>query len=262
MFVLFIHELSKCTIMSLKNTYRFLFIALTLIGSFSCSDKNERSGYIDPNEELLEGLSKVKGYDHTYNYDFKILQFREKIQFYEPIDVSGGMNRIPSEMRNNLHLISSSDLPFTVNQQGANIVTSWNDKNQLVFQIQISYLENDFGYDTNFKDFFIISVTQCPVDPFAIEENRLDLEKNLPRTYEILTLNDGHPLYYQPGYGTWPRMFDYYYYAEDENRMYKESTGSYQYYAWYNGLIFKIGCNGQFETDKMEALVRKIILGN
>jgi len=244
---------------------QFLYILLFISGSFSCSDSYERSGFVDPNEELLTGLSEVDGYDHTYNYDFKILQFREKVDYYIPVSFSEGLSRIPAEMREKITLISQSDLPFTTALQECNIVTSWNANNQLVFQIQFSYLENDEGYDTNFKDFFIISVTQYPEDPFADEEVRTEYEEDLLlRKYEFLSLPDNHPLYYlaKSKDNSWPRMFDYYNYVEDEKRIYKESTGSYQYYAWYNGLIYKIGCNMDIEAANPETLVRKIILGN
>ncbi|RUT73018.1 hypothetical protein [Ancylomarina longa] len=248
--------------MTIQKKYLFLLLSGILLTILSCSKSDKKSKYIDQNQELLEGLPEVNGYDHTYNYDFGILKEREKVEFYKPVSLNEGLSRIPLEMRNKINLISNSDLSFVPQTVKSNIVTSWNDKNKLVFQIQISYLENDLGYDTNFKDFFIVSITQYPDDPFADEINRTTLEENLPDTYHILTLDDNHPLYYQPSFGSWPRMFDYYYFNEDKNRMYKESTGSHQYYAWYDGLIYKIGCNMDIDSVDPEVLVRKIILGN
>jgi len=262
MFVLIIYELSKHVIMTIQKKYLFLLIAGIILSITACTKKDKKSGFIDPNQELLVGLPEVDGYDHTYNYDFEILKERENVEFYKPVSLNDGLSRIPIEMRNKINLIANSDLPFVPQTVESNIVTSWNDKNKLVFQIQISYLENDLAYDTNFKDFFIVSITQYPDDPFADEINKATLEENLPSTYQILTLSENHPLYYQPSFGNWPRMFDYYYYNEDDNRMYKESTGSYQYYAWYDGLIYKIGCNMDIDTVDPETLVRKIILGN
>ena len=77
MFVLFMNEFYKHTIMNIKKSYRFLSIALILAGAISCSDSDKHTGFIDENEELLVGLSEVDGYDHTYNYDFNILKERE-----------------------------------------------------------------------------------------------------------------------------------------------------------------------------------------
>ena len=240
----------------------YFYILLFLVVSFSCAKDNKHTGYVDPNEELLESLTEVDGYDHTYNYDFKILQFREKVDFFKPISLSDALSSIPSEMRDKLNMLNAGSLPFIPAQQQANIVTSWNAFNKLEFQVQFSYLENPIGYKTDFKDFFIVSITQHAEDPFADEQVTLDMEENLPSSYEKLVLEEGHPLYYKPEFGTWPRMFDYYMYDEADNQMDKESTGSYQYYAWYDGLIYKIGFNMDISTTDHEALIRKVILGN
>lgn len=240
----------------------YYFIILFIIGSFSCAKDNDHSGYVDKNEALLETLSEVDGRNHTYNYDFKILQFREKVDYYAPVNFSQALSSIPATMRDKINLLSSGDLPFTVAQQQANIVTSWNAFNKLEFQIQFSYLENNTGYQTNFKDFFIVSITQHPEDPFIDEEITLKMEENLPLEYKKLVLEGTHPLYYLPVEGTWPRMFDYYKFIPGENLMDKESTGSTQYYAWYNGLIYKIGFNMDVSATDHEALIQKIILGS
>ncbi len=239
----------------------YFFIILFVIGSFSCAKDNEHSGYIDENEALLESLNEVDGRQHTYNYDFELLEFREKVDYYAPVSFSEAMSSIPSLMKDKINLISQSDLPFVVAQQEANIVTSWNAFNKLVFQIQFSYLENTTGYQTNFKDFCIISITQYPEDPFADEEATLAMEENI-KGYEKLVLEGTHPMYYKPAAGTWPRMFDYYKFIPEENLMDKESTGSSQYYTWYNGLIYKIGFNMDVSATDHEALIRKIILGS
>lgn len=240
----------------------YLYILLFILGIYSCAKDNDDTGYIDPNEALLETLNQVDGRDHTYNYDFNILKIREKLDYYEPVSFSEGMNSLPTEMAEKINLLSISDLPYTVAQQSSNIVTSWNAFNKLVFQIQFSYLENSAGYETNFEDFFIVSITQHPEDPFMDEQATLELEENLPSSYEKLVLADSHALYYKSIAGTWPRMFDYYMFNADEKLMDKESTGSSQYYAWYNGLIYKIGFNMDLTDVDHEALVRKIILGN
>ncbi|NOU58607.1 hypothetical protein [Marinifilum caeruleilacunae] len=253
--------------MNINRFYLYLSITLIFTGIISCSEDDKHSGYIDPNEELLVGLSEVEGYDHTYNYDFNILKERESVDFYVPVSFNEALNRIPADMRTKLNLFSASELPFTTNIQEANIVTSWNDKNKLVFQIQMSYLENDESYDTNFKDFFIVSITQHPENPFeTMSETELEtLHEDLSkREYDILNLTAQDSLYYLPKDedNLWPRMFDYYKYDESQNRIFKESTGSYQYYAWYDGLIYKIGFNMDVEAVDEEALVRQIILGN
>lgn len=240
----------------------YYFIILFIIGSFSCAKDNNFSGYIDENQALLESLNEVDGRDHTYNYDFELLQFREKVDYYAPVSFSQALSSIPSVMRDKINLISQSDLPFTVAQQEANIVTSWNAFNKLVFQVQFSYLENPSGYETNFKDFFIISITQYPEDPFADELVTLEMEENLPKEYQKLVLEGTHPLYYLPISGTWPRMFDYYKFIEKDTLMDKESTGSSQYYTWYNGLIYRIGFNMDVSATDHEALIRKIIVGS
>jgi hypothetical protein len=195
------------------------------------------------------------------------LQERESVDFYIPINFSEALNRLPAEMRNKINLIADSELPFTVNNQKANIVTSWNNKNKLVFQIQLSYLENSESYATNFKDFFIVSITQYPDNPFSeiSEEDLTTLHEDLAkRKYEFLKLTEQDSLYYLPKQDDtmWPRMFDYYKYIAADKRIYKESTGSYQYYAWYNGLIYKIGFNMDLSSTNAESLVRKIILGH
>ena len=239
----------------------YFFIIFFIIGSFSCAKDNKYSGYIDENQALLENLNEVDGRQHTYNYDFELLEFREKVDYYAPVSFSEALSSIPSVMRDKINLISQSDLPFTVAQQEANIVTSWNAFNKLVFQVQFSYLENVSGYQTNFKDFFIISITQYPEDPFADEQATLAMEENITG-YEKLVLEGTHPLYYKPASGSWPRMFDYYKYIADDKLMDKESTGSSQYYTWYNGLIYKIGFNMDVSATDHEALIRKIILGS
>ncbi|MDM8158274.1 hypothetical protein QUH73_00465 [Labilibaculum sp. K2S] len=239
----------------------YFFIILFVIGSFSCAKDNEHSGYIDENQALLENLNEVDGRQHTYNYDFELLEFREKVDYFAPVSFSEALSSIPSVMRDKINLISQSDLPFTVAQQEANIVTSWNAFNKLVFQVQFSYLENDSSYQTNFKDFFIISITQYPEDPFADEQATLAMEENITG-YEKLVLEGTHPLYYKPASGSWPRMFDYYKFIEEDKLMDKESTGSSQYYTWYNGLIYKIGFNMDVSTTDHEAIIRKIILGS
>jgi hypothetical protein len=232
------------------------------MGSISCADDNDNSGYVDENEELLESLDEIEGREHTYNYDFKLLQDREYVSYYVPVSISEGLACIPSSMSEKLHFISQDSLPFTVSQANSNIVTSWNDSNQLVFQIQYSYLENSEEYQTNFQDFFIVSITQYPDDPFEDSETTLTLEENLPSSYEKLVLVDEHPLYYKPESITWTRMFDYYKYLEEDNLLDKESTGSSQYYAWYDGLIYSIGFTMDTDSIDQEGLVREIILGN
>ncbi len=244
-----------------------LYILLFLVVNFSCAKDNNRTTYVDPNEALLESLTEVDGYDHTYNYDFKFLQFREKATFFKPLRFSDALASIPAEMKEKFNLLTQSDLPFIVAQQQANIVTSWNAFNKLEFQIQFSYLENLTGYKTDFKNFFIVSITQHAEDPFLNmdEETRTKLNTDLTkRKYNSLDLTETHILYYlQKSENTfWPRMFDYYKFIEDENRIYKESTGSYQYYTWHNGLIYKIGFNMDISTTDHEALIRKIVLGN
>ena len=254
--------------MNINKSCQYLSIVLLFIGIISCSESDKHTGFVDPNEELLVGLSEVEGYDHTYNYDFNILKEREYATYYIPVSINEALNRIPAEMRNKINLISTSELPFEVNTQKANIVTSWNDKNKLVFQIQISYLENDESYATNFKDFFTISITQHSNNPFdemsekELETLKEDLEK---RKYQNLKLTDKDTLYYLPKSenNMWPRMFDYYKYIEADKRIIsKESTGSYQYYAWYNGLIYKIGFNMDINAVDAETLVKDIILAN
>ncbi|WP_372751552.1 hypothetical protein [Labilibaculum sp.] len=241
---------------------RYFFILLFVIGSISCSNENEFSGYVDENEALVERLNEVEGRQHTYNYDFKLLQDREYVSYYSPVSVSEGLSCIPTSMSEKLHFISQDDLPFTISQEKSNIVTSWNESNQLVFQIQFSYLENSDQYQTNFQDFFIISVTQYPDDPFEDAEATLEMEENLPSSYQKLVLVDEHPLYYKPESVTWTRMFDYYKYLDEDQLLDKESTGSSQYYAWYDGLIYSIGFTMDTDSIDQENLVREIILGN
>ncbi|WP_421919204.1 hypothetical protein [Marinifilum sp.] len=253
--------------MNFRKSYQYLSIIILFTGIISCSESDKHSGFVDPNEELLVGLDEVEGYDHTYNYDFNILKEREKVDFYIPVSIYEALNRIPEEMRTKINLFSPSELSFTANIQEANIVTSWNDQNQLVFQIQLSYLENDEGYDINFKDFFIVSITQHPNNPFMeMSETELEtLHEDLTkRAYVILNLTEQDSLYYLPKDkdNLWPRVFDYYMYDESQNRIFKETTGSYQYYAWHNGLIYRIGFNMDVDANDAENLVRKIILGN
>jgi hypothetical protein len=259
-----IHQLPKHIHMKIKYISRFLVVSLLCISAVSCSDSDDRKGFIDPNEELLVGLNEVKGYDHTYNYDFNILKTRENVEYYVPTSVSEGLSRIPKVMRDKLTALNIADLSFSPATQMSNIVTSWNDKNQLIFQLQLAYLQNADGYDTNFQDFFIVSVTQYPTNPFSDEEAKKELEDNLPQQYEILKLTDELPLYYlsKSDNNAWPRMFDYYQYNEKEKRIYKESTGSFKYYAWYDGLIYFIGCNMDTAKANPEEIVRKIILGS
>lgn len=252
------YALSKLIIMK----HYHLYILLSLLVHFSCDIDNNHTTYVDPNEALLENLTEINGINHTYNYDFKFLQEREKVAYYMPLSFPDALASTPSDMKEKLNFIAASDLPFVLAQEQANIVTSWNAFNKLEFQIQFSYLENPTGYETNFKDFFIVSVTQYPNDPFADEQATIDIESNLPLSYQKLELIEGHPLYYKPVFGTWPRMFDHYSYNQEDNKMIKVSTGAYQYYTWHNGLIYRIGFKMDISATDHEALVRKIILGN
>jgi len=258
------------------RTILFLsIIALSLL-LFSCQKETKHSGYVDDNEALVENLTEVKGNSRTYNYDFKILEEpkSEGVNYYEPSSIIEGFASIPKEMRDAIYLPTLGELPFTTGTKKANIVTFWNDSNKLIFEIQISFFENDAEYHANNQDFFIISATQLADNPFvdtSADNDPIDdwREKfNVDGTdspeevviYRDLKLNPDLPLFYRNLVPDWPRMYAYYSY--DGVKIVHRSAGAKIYYAWYDGVLFQIGCKfDDDDTTDMEAVVRKIILG-
>lgn len=251
-------------------------LSLTL---FSCQSESKPKEYVDENEALVEDLNKVKGDSRTYNDDFKILENpkSEGVNYYEPTSISEGFSSIPKEMREAIHLPNVADLPFSPGTQKANIVTFWNATNKLIFEIQISYFENNAEYKADNQDFFIISATQLTDNPFIdnpdSDEDPIDgwikdFKVNAPaepvgvRIYEMKELTPDLPLFYKDRFRHWSTMYPYYSYDESDKLIEHTSTGSKMYYAWYDGLIFQIGYKFSDETIDMEAVVRKIILGS
>ncbi|RXQ95960.1 hypothetical protein EO244_06565 [Ancylomarina salipaludis] len=245
---------------------------------FSCKKESKYLGYVDENEALVEKLEKINGDARTYNYDFKILENpkAEGVNYYKPTLISEALTSIPEEMEAAIHLPSVDDFPFTTGTEKANIVTFWNRSNKLVFQIQIAYLEEAAEYKANNQDFFIISATQLPDNPFIdtaseddpidkwIEEFKMDgpSEPVDVRIYQKLELTPELPLFYKDRFRNWSTMYPYYSYDESKNYIEHTSTGASIYYAWHDGLIFQIGYKFTDDTIDVESLVRKIILGS
>jgi hypothetical protein len=246
--------------MNLRNTILLTSFVLSSI-LFSCSKSDKHTGYVDPNEALLESLNTCNGREHTYNRYTNILQEREQVRYFAPESIEKGLQCIPEQMRKKIHTISKAELPFTVGVARSNIVTSWNANNRLVFQIQFSYFKNTDSYNSNFKEFFTISATQYPKNPFLNETVRKTYETDfLKGNYEILTLVGELPLYRVEKPNDWTRMFDFYIYNEKEKKIDKKTTGACEYYTWYNGVIFRIGFKMNMSSKDAEALVREIIL--
>ncbi|MCT4613798.1 MAG: hypothetical protein N4A49_02860 [Marinifilaceae bacterium] len=237
-----------------------LIIFLSLLIT-SCSEESEDKKFTDPHEELLLSLEEVNGNAHSYNYDYNFLKERYKLKFYKNTNISKSLESLPNEMRGKIHLPKIAELPITVNQTNANIVTSWNAKNKLVFQVQLSYLENADSYDANHKKFFIISATQYPGNPFLMPDYETKIKPETSKIYTEAELIGGLKIYYTKTYGDWVRMFDYYTFDDTSKKIFKKSTGAYQYYAWYDDLIFRIGCNESMNEEDFNKLIRKIILG-
>lgn len=251
-------------------------ICLSLI-LCSCEKESKHSGYIDKNEALVEKLTEVEGNSRTYNFDFELLKGYEKDFFYAPTDIPKALSSIPEEMRTTIHLPNVADLPFTPGTEKANIVTHWNNKNTLIFQIQISYLENSAKYNTDNQDFFIISATQLADNPFIDDPNSEDdpIDKwrsdfNIGGTespdeiiiYKDLKLTADLPLFFKNLFPHWSTMYAYYSYNESEKQIIHRSVGAKMYYAWHNGVIFQIGYKFfDNPTLDMEPIVRQIILG-
>jgi len=252
-------------------------ISLSLL-LFSCQKESKPKEYVDENEALVEDLKKVSGDSRTYNYDFKILEDpkSEGVNYYAPISIAEGFSSIPKEMKDAIHLPNISDLPFVPGTEQANIVTFWNAFNTLIFEIQISYFENDAEYKADNQDFFIISATQLADNPFIdnpdSEEDPIDLwieEFNMngiegPEEvvlYRKLDLTADLPLFFKNRFPHWSTMYPYYSYNSSKNQIEHTSTGSKMYYAWHDGLIFQIGYKFTDETIDMETVVRQIILG-
>ena len=159
-------------------------LPLSIIGLslllFSCQKETKHSGYIDENQALVESLTEVEGDSRTYNYDFKILEEPKSVgvSYYEPSSILEGLASIPKEMRDAVHLPILSDFPFTTGTKKANIVTFWNNSNKLIFEIQISFFENDDEYKADNQNFFIISATQLAYNPFiddpSSSEDKID----------------------------------------------------------------------------------------
>ncbi len=252
-------------------------ISLSLL-LFSCQKESKPKEYVDENEALVENLKKVSGDSRTYNYDFKILENpkSEGVNYYAPIPITEGFSSIPKEMKEAIHLPNISELPFTPGTEKANIVTFWNTFNTLIFEIQISYFENDTEYKADNQDFFIISATQLADNPFIDDPNSEedpidgwieDFKVNAPaepvgvRIYEMKELTPDLPLFFKDRYRHWSTMYPYYSYNESNNLIEHTSTGSKMYYAWHDGLIFQIGYKFNDETIDVEPMVRQIILG-
>ncbi|MGZ2371596.1 hypothetical protein ACXR6G_17585 [Ancylomarina sp. YFZ004] len=252
-------------------------ISLSLL-LFSCQKESKHSGYVDENEALVEDLIKVKGDSRTYNYDFKILEEpkSEGVSYYEPSSIIECFSSIPKEMRDAIHLPLLSDFPFTTGIQKANIVTFWNAFNTLIFEIQISFFENTAEYKADNQDFFIISATQLTDNPFIDDPNSSDdpidqwrIDFNVDGAdspeevviYRDLELTDDLPLFFKNLFPHWSTMYPYYSYDPIKSTIEHTSTGSKVYYAWHDGLLFQIGYKFTDDTIDMEAVVRKIILG-
>jgi len=256
-------------------------LPLSIIGLslllFSCQKESKHTGYVDENEALVEDLKKVTGDSRTYNYDFKILEEpkSEGVNYYEPTSITEAYSSIPKEMKEAIHLPTVGDLPFLPGTEEANIVTFWNAFNTLIFEVQISYFENDAEYKADNQDFFIISATQLADNPFIdteSDEDPIDLwieEFNMNGTegpeevviYRKLDLTADLPLFFKNRFPHWSTMYPYYSYNESDKLIEHTSTGSKMYYAWHDGLIFQIGYKFADETIDMEPVVRKIILG-
>ena len=241
---------------------------------FSCKKESKYSGYIDKNEALVEKLTEVEGNSRTYNFDFKILKGDETNFYYAPTEITKALNCVPKEIKDAIHLPNVKDLPFTPGTEQANIVTHWNTNNTLIFQIQISYFENPNEYHANNQNFFIISATQFADNPFIdnpessndpIDKWRIDFNVDgtvCPKEiviYKDLELTSDLPLFFKNLFPNWCTMYAYY--SFDGEKIIHRSTGSKIYYAWYDGVIFRIGYQFNDETIDMEALVRQIILG-
>ncbi|MRT92779.1 hypothetical protein [Ancylomarina sp. 16SWW S1-10-2] len=241
---------------------------------FSCAKESKHSGYVDPNEALVEKLDSVGGNSRTYNWDFQILKGIQDSRYYAPVDIPTALNSIPDELKDGIHLPDVSTLLDTIGTEMANIVTFWNTKNKLMFQIQISYFKNDVEYDAGNKDFFIISAATLADNPFLddpdSEEDPIDkwrTEFNIDGdetagevvTYKDLKLNPDLPLFFKVSPSSWTTMYNYY--SFDGSKIIHRSTGSKMYYAWYDGVLFQIGYKFDDETIDMESVIRKIILG-
>ena len=261
--------------MFMRSILSLSIICLAVV-FFSCQKESKHSGYIDENEALVEPLIEVNGKSRTYNYDFKILEYPNVIGFYyQPTSIAEGLTSVPDEVREAIHLPNVLDLPFTPKTEKANIVTFWNDRNKLIFEIQISYLENTPEYQANNQDFFIISATQLAKNPFintSADDDPIDnwiKDFNMNGTedpegviiYRKLELTPELPLFFKDWQQNWSTMYAYYSYDSTDNEIMHTSTGAKVYYAWHDGLIFQIGYKFADETIDMEAVVRKIILG-
>lgn len=250
-------------------------ICLSLI-LFSCQKKSKHLEIVDENELLVKDLPKVEGNARTYNFDFQILNGFQETFYYAPIDIPQALNSIPEKMRTVIHLPNVSELPFTPGTSKANIVTFWNTKNKLMFQIQISYFENETEYHADNQDFFIISAASLADNPFIdhpeltddpIDKWRIDFNvdgDDSPKDiviYKELELTTDLPLFFKNLFPHWSTMYAYYSY--DGTKIIHKSAGAKIYYAWYDGVLFQIGYK-YFDdpTIDMEPIVRQIILGS
>lgn len=237
----------------------FVFLALFILMNACSNQDNKLIEVLDKNELLLVGMESCKGYAHSYNQTFNFLKERGIVTYYTPNSFDEINKHFPKEMLNKLNVPYFSQMPFDVNTRKANIVTSWNDNSKLVFQVQYSYFANK-RYASNFKDYFTLSITQYPENPFENNTTTQKIISNLPQNYQTLELTEGYNMYKRVDPRNWGKMTNFYEFDNAEISL--NSTGGVQYFAWYDGLIYRIIYNIKDTKDKdFDHFIREIILG-
>lgn len=236
---------------SLKLMFPIVFISSILLGcSFHKADFEE-----------------VKGVGLAYSEYFKTwdgLDERENIKYYRPIPLDELESSLPEQVKKAINIIDSNKLPFTVDDVKAYLVTSKDENDKIMNQVQLSYLSKS-EYN-KVDDFYIISITEVDENPlkrYDISDKYDSVGNELKK--EILT--EDLPIYQQVITTNGALLYSYYNYDETKNSIVTVGTAANEFYAYYNGYIYHIGYlidrekDNEVMQEKMLHLTREYILG-
>ncbi|MBB4823684.1 hypothetical protein HNO89_000904 [Sporosarcina luteola] len=217
---------------------------------------------------MLVGCSKqpnvIKGEGLTFSqyfFPYDQLNERENITYYKVKAEDDVPSSLPLQIRKAVHSAGLDQLPFTVAEETAYLVTSKDKAGMQQNQVQLGYFKNT---NTDIPDdFFIISVTESDRNPLETYSSLAELDSVGNRLIKK-ELTEGVPIYQQVI--TTDSALLYRYYKEDAKQMSIVGTSANEFYTYYNGCIYHIGYsidrskNDEEMQEKMLQFVREFIL--